>query len=121
MDNTTSASISIQWSNLTSLLNRKVLHYVILLNRTSVNVVAFEVTDGSKLSTEIGGLHYFTNYEVMVFGVDERGQPYKTLEVNATTRNSKNVYTILTLNKLFSLNYNHLLGANFTFKIMKTI
>ena len=86
-----------------------------------MNVVAFEVTDGSKLSAEIGGLHYFTNYEVMVFGVDERGQPYKTLEVNATTRNSKNVYTILTLNKLFSLNYNHLLGANFTFKIMKTI
>ena len=102
MDNTTSTSISIQWSNLTSLLNRKVLHYVILLNRTNVNAVAFEVTDGGRLSTEIGGLDHLTNYEVTVFGVDERGRPYKTLEVNATTRNCKNVYSILTRNKLFS-------------------
>jgi len=67
-----------------------------------VNAVAFEVTDGSRLSAEIGGLDHSTNYDVMVFGVDERGRPYKTLEVNATTRSSKNVCALSTLNKLFS-------------------
>lgn len=64
--------------------------------------MAYEVQDGSRLSAEIDGLVHSTNYGVTVFGVDERGQLYKTIEVNATTRNSKNVYTILTLNKLFS-------------------
>ena len=102
MDNTTSNSILIQWANLTSLLNRQVLHYVILLNKTNMNAMAFEATDGSRLNTEIGGLDHSTNYRVTVFGVDEQGRPYKTLEVNATTRNSKNVYAILTLDKLFS-------------------
>ena len=93
MDNTTSTSISVQWANLTSLLNRKVLHYIILLNGTNVNTLAYEVTDGSRLSTEVDGLKHFTIYEVTVFGVDEQGRPYKTLEVNTTTKNSKEVYT----------------------------
>ena len=92
MDNTTSTSISVQWANLTSLINRKVLHYIISLNETNVNTLAYEVTDGSRLSTEIDGLKHRTNYEVTVFGVDELGVPYKTLEVNATTKNSKKVY-----------------------------
>ena len=57
-----------------------------------MNTLAYEVTDGSRLSTEIDGLKHRTNYEVTVFGVDELGVPYKTLEVNATTKNSKKVY-----------------------------
>lgn len=94
MDNTTSTSILIQWANLTSLLNRQVHHYIILLNTTNVNAMAYEVKDGTTLSAEIDGLVHSTNYAATVFGVDERGRPYKTIEVNATTRNSKNVYTI---------------------------
>ena len=67
-----------------------------------MNAMAYEVKDGSRLSAEIDGLAHSTNYAITVFGVDERGWPYKTIEVNATTRNSKSVYVILTLNKLFS-------------------
>ena len=103
VDNTTSTSILIQWANLTSLLNRQVLHYIILLNTTNVNAMAYEVKDGSRLSAEIDGLVHSTNYAVTVFGVDERGRPYKTIEVNATTRNSKNVYVILTLISYFHI------------------
>lgn len=94
VDNTTSTSILIQWANLTSLINRQVLHYIVLLNGTDGNALAYEVTDGSRLSSEIGGLKYSTNYGATVFGVHEGGRPYKTLEVNATTKNSKNVYAI---------------------------
>ena len=86
-----------------------------------MNAMAYEVTDGRRLGTEIGGLDHWTNYQVMVFGVDERGRPYKTLEVNATTRNSKNVNAILTLDKLFSSYiYKHLLFANVSLKKVTT-
>lgn len=56
-----------------------------------MNTLAYEVTDGSRLSKGIDGLKHRTNYEVTVFGVDELGDPYKALEVNATTKNSKKV------------------------------
>ncbi|XP_078355036.1 uncharacterized protein LOC144639618, partial [Oculina patagonica] len=87
VDNTTSTSIFIQWANLTSLLNSQVLHYIILLNGTNGNALTHEITDGNVLHTEISGLKHSTNYSVKVVGVDERGRPYKTLEVNATTKN----------------------------------
>ncbi|KAL9953476.1 hypothetical protein ACROYT_G040898 [Oculina patagonica] len=84
-DNTTSQSILIRWTNLTSLLNRQVLHYIIFLNKADGNALAHKITDGKILSTEIDGLQQSTTYRVQVFGVDELGRPYKTLEVNAET------------------------------------
>ena len=92
VDNTTSTSVLIRWTNLTSILNRQVLHYIILLNKTNGNALIHEITDGNNLNMEISGLKHSTDYTVEVVGVDYQGRPYKTLEVNATTQNSTNSY-----------------------------
>ncbi|KAJ7356094.1 hypothetical protein OS493_027021 [Desmophyllum pertusum] len=86
-DNITSTSILIQWTNLTSLLNHRVLYYVIRLNRTNGNALIQRIAQENTLNTEVGGLGRSTNYRVDVFGVDELGRPYRTLTVNATTKN----------------------------------
>lgn len=90
-DNATSDSIEIKWTNLTSLLNHLVRHYIIRLNRTNASAVAHEIADGNKLKTEIDGLQHSTKYRVEVFGVDDLGRTYKTLEATARTKNSKEV------------------------------
>lgn len=85
-----------------------------------MNTLAYEVTDGSRLSTEIDGLKHRTNYEVTVFGVDELGGPYKTLEVKATTKNSKKIYcTSKSKFKSHFLNLHALLYVDCTLKIVK--
>lgn len=90
-DSTTSSSILIQWTNLTSLLNRQVLHYFILINRTNGNALAHAVTEGNILNTKIRGLENSTNYRLEAFGVDGQHRLYKTLEVQATTKNGTHI------------------------------
>ena len=89
VDNTTFSSIIIQWTNLTSLQNHHVSHYIVLLYRTNGSALMNKVTPGNRLTTEIDGLVHSTNYTVEVFGVDEVGQPYKTPTVNSSTKKSK--------------------------------
>ena len=87
--NTTSSSISVQWTNLTSLVNRQARNFIVLLNSNNGSALANKVTHGNQLTTEIIGLEHSTNYTVILVGVDEQGQPYKSLAVNATTEESK--------------------------------
>ena len=87
-ENTTFASIFIQWKNLTSHLGRHIREYIVLLNRNNDSALAHKVTHGDQLNMEISGLVHSTNYTVEVFGVDEGGQPYRTLAVNTRTKNS---------------------------------
>ena len=86
VDNITSTSIYIHWTNLTSYLGRPVQEYIVLLNRKNDSALAHKVTHGNQLSTEITGLMHLTNYTVEVFGVDEQGQPYRTPAVNTRTK-----------------------------------
>ena len=90
--NTTSSSISIQWTNLTSLVNRRARTYIVFLNKDNESALANEITHGNHLTTEITGLSHSTNYTVMVIGVDELGQPYRSMAVNATTQESKETF-----------------------------
>ena len=101
VDNTTFSSIFIKWTNLTRLLNRQVRHYIIILNRKDNDILANNVTSGNRLSAVFTGLRHLTSYTIEVFGVDKLGQPYKTLAVNATTKNSKII--VLNLFLLFSI------------------
>ncbi len=88
-DNATSTSILIQWTNLTSLLKRQVHHYIIFLNKTEGDSLAYAITDGKRLNTEIDGLQHSTTYIVQVFGVDELRRSYRALEVVAETEQRK--------------------------------
>ena len=93
--NTTFSSISIQWTNLTSLVNRQARNYIVFLNRGNDRALANKVTDGNQLTTELTGLSHSTNYTVVVIGVDELGQPYRSMAVNATTQESKKTFSLL--------------------------
>ena len=87
--NTTFSSMFVQWTNLTNILNRQVRHFIVLLNRNNGSALANKVARGNQLTTEIIGLKHSTNYTLEVFGIDERGNPYRTPEVDTRTQNSK--------------------------------
>ena len=89
VENTTFSSILIRWTNLTNVLNRKVGHYVVFLNRRNNSVSLHQVVDGDQLTTEINGLTYSTNYTVEVVGIDAMGKPYKTPQEATMTANRK--------------------------------
>ena len=89
VENITFSSILIRWTNLTNVLNRKVRHYIVFLNRRNNTVTLHQVVDGDQLTTEINGLTYSTNYSVEVVGVDTMGKPYKTPSEATVTANRK--------------------------------
>ena len=91
MGNTTYSSITVQWTNLTTIIRRQVRNYIIIVNITNGSTLAHKVTNGSQLAIDITGLMPSEIYTVEVFGVDNLGQTYKSLAVNATTKNSKNI------------------------------
>ena len=93
--NTTFSSMSLQWTNLTNILNRQVRHYIVLLNRNNGSALANKVTRGNQLTTEITGLKHSTNYTLEIFGIDELGNPYRTPEVATRTKNSTGNYDCL--------------------------
>ena len=89
VENTTFSSILIRWTNLTKVLNRKVGHYIVFLNRRNNTVTLHQVVNGDQLTTEINGLTYSTNYSVEVVGIDTMGKPYKTPSEATMTANRK--------------------------------
>ena len=89
VENITFSSILIRWTNLTNVLNRKVGHYVVFLNRRNNTVTLHQVVNGDQLTTEINGLTYSTNYSVEVVGIDTMGKPYKTPLEATMTANRK--------------------------------
>ena len=89
VENSTFSSILIRWTNLTNVLNRKVRHYIVFLNRRNNSVKLHQVLDGEQLTTAINGLVHSTNYSVEVVGIDTMGKPYKTPSEATMTANRK--------------------------------
>ena len=89
VESTTYSSILIRWSNLTNVLNRKLGHYVVFVNRRDNSVTLHQIVDGDQLTTEINGLTHSTNYTVEVVGIDTMGKPYKTPSEATMTANPK--------------------------------
>ena len=87
--NTAFSSILIRWTNLTSLINRKVGHYIVFLNRRNNSVTLHQVVNGDQLTTEINGIAHLTNYTVEVVGIDTLQRPYKTPPEAIMTANRK--------------------------------
>ena len=89
VENTTFSSILIRWTNLTNVLNRKVRHYIVFLNRRNGSVALHQIVSGDRSTTEINGLTHSTNYSVEVVGIDTVGKPYKTPSEATMTTNRK--------------------------------
>ena len=89
VENTTFSSILIRWTNLTNVLNRKVRHYIVFLNRRNNSVTLHQIVSGDRSTTEINGLTHSTNYSVEVVGIDTMGKPYKTPSEATKTANRK--------------------------------
>ena len=89
VENTTFSSILIRWTNLTNVLNRKVRHYIVFLNRRNNSVTLHQIVSGDRSTTEINGLTHSTNYSVEVVGIDTVGKPYKTPSEATMTTNRK--------------------------------
>ena len=119
VENTTFSSILIRWTNLTNVLNRKVRHYIVFLNRRNNSVTLHQIVSGDRSTTEINGLTHSTNYSVEVVGIDTVGKPYKTpSEATMTTNRKKGstfvvvfvvVFYLLVLRKVFKLSIFHYL------------
>ena len=92
VENTNISSILIRWTNLTTILNRQVGHYVVFLNRRNNSVSLHQVVDGDRLTTEINGLTHSTNYTVEVVGIDTLRKPYKTPSEAIMTANRQSRY-----------------------------
>ncbi|KAM7442458.1 Protein sidekick-1 [Porites harrisoni] len=90
--NITYSSILIRWANLTSLISRKVGHYVVFLNRRNKSVAFHQVVNGDQLTTEINGLSHLTSYTVEVVGIDSLQKPYKTPSEAIMTANRQSRY-----------------------------
>ena len=89
VENTTFSSILIRWTNLNNVLNRKVRHYIVFLNRRNNSVTLHQIVSGDQLTTEIKGLTHSTNYSVEVVGIDTMGKPYKSPSEATKTANRK--------------------------------
>ena len=89
------SSFSLQWKNLSTLLGSQVQHYIVLLKSRKNNnsVVVHKVVNRRKEKTEMTGLLSSSQYTVELYGVDKMGEPYRTLEVQATTLTGETNFT----------------------------
>ena len=84
--NADSTSFILQWSGLDANVNRRAGFYLIEVKSAERVLLAVETVPGNTSSTDIKGLSPSSTYRVVIFGVDEIGQPYKSLESVVTTK-----------------------------------
>jgi len=89
--NVDSTSFILQWTGLNANGNRAGF-YLIEVKSAEHILLAVETVPGNTSSTDIKGLSPSSTYLVVVFGVDESGQPYKSLESVVTTKSGMNTW-----------------------------
>ena len=96
ISNETSSSFSVQWTNLTALLDIQVQHFLVLLksNKNNNSNMVHKIVNGREEKAEMTELLASSQYIVEVFGIDKTGQPFKTLEVQARTLTGKNIFHV---------------------------
>ena len=86
VENTTTRSIKVNWKNLTPVINKMVLYYIVQMrNENGSDVLNALVVNGSATYVDVAGLSPYTEYQVSVVGVSSDGQPYKSPNVTALT------------------------------------
>lgn len=90
--NADSTSFILQWSGLDVNVNRRAGFYLIEVKSAERVLLAVETVPGNTSSTDIKGLSPSSTYRVVIFGVDEIGQPYKSLESVVTMKAGMNIW-----------------------------
>ena len=86
-----SSSITLQWTRLDANVNHSAKFYIIEIKNIQGILLTLETIPGNTTSTEVKLLRHSTKYRVAVYGGDETGQLYKSLEsVVNTTEGIKN-------------------------------
>ena len=88
--NADSTSLILQWTGLDATVNHRAEFYLIEVKSAEHILLAVETVPGNISSTDIKGLNPSSTYRVVIFGVDEMGQPYKSLESVVTTKKGMN-------------------------------
>ena len=85
--NTTKNSITIQWPNLSPILNEQVLHYFGLIKTTNGSILNCHIMPANSTSVSFTGLLPYRQYRLSVVGVgvNGTGQAYSSSEVTAWT------------------------------------
>ena len=84
-----STGFTLQWTKLRANINRVATFYVILIKRSEDTILAVEIVPGTATTVDIGGLKPSSKYRLSVYGVDDTGQPYKSLESLTSTTEGK--------------------------------
>ena len=82
--------IALEWTRLEENVNRSAQFYIIEVKSVQGMLLVMETVPGKAASTDVKRLRPSTKYRVVIFGVDETGQPYKSLESVVTTNNGMN-------------------------------
>ena len=95
-ENTTMYSANIGWKNLTTVVNKLVLYYIVQVRgKNGSDVLNAMAVNGNTLYVNIAGLSPYTEYQVTVVGVTSGGQPYKSSNVTALTEEGGTVFFTL--------------------------
>ncbi len=85
-------SFTLQWTRLDANVNHSAKFYLIEVRSIHGILLAMETVPGNATSTDIRRMTPFQGYRVVVFGVDETDQRYKSLESSVSTKKGKNSY-----------------------------
>lgn len=89
--NLTPTSLTLQWTDLDEVVNHSAKFYIVEVKSTQGIILTTETVPGNTTATLIKGIRPSTSYHVIVFGIDDTGQPYKSLEsVTATNEGMRN-------------------------------
>ena len=80
---------SIQWSALHTNIDRTAMFYLILIESPEGILLAVETVPGSTTTENITGLRPSTRYRIVIYGIDETGQAFKSSESLASTADGK--------------------------------
>jgi len=78
--NRESTSLTLQWTNLPANISRVARFYIIQMKSTQGLLLYTEIVSGGTSTVTIKGLRPSTPYRVNVFGVDDDGLAYKSVE-----------------------------------------
>lgn len=83
--NITQKSMTINWQNLTPILNQPVLYYFGLAKSTNGGILNGAIVSGNTSSVVFHGLSPYREYGLSVVGVNDSGQAYNGAEATART------------------------------------
>jgi len=85
--NAASTSLTLQWTDLRSNINRVARFYIILIKSIQGLLLSTETVSGGTSTVTIRGLRPSTQYRIDVYGIDDDGQAYKSEENLTSTAN----------------------------------